>query len=355
MSKALRIAFFGSSLVSDYWNGAATYYRGIIRALHRLGHTITFYEPDVYDRQQHRDLADPDYARVVVYSGCDEDEALRMVENASQCDIIIKTSGVGVFDDLLEAAVLTLKRNNNLILFWDVDAPATLERIEQNPLDPFRRLIPYYDAIFTYGGGPPVVEGYLGLRAQNCLSIYNAVDQDTHYAVEPDPTFEGVCGFLGHRLPDREARLDEFFFKPAARFSEKQFLLGGNGWGDKQMSKNIKYMDYIPPTLHNAFNCTLQSVLNINRTGFSPPTRIFEAAGAGACLITDAWQGLELFLEPGKEVLVAEDGEAVAAHLSLLNPQRSLEIGQAAQRRILSEHTYAHRAAQFEQILAGRE
>ncbi len=67
MIETMRIAFFGSSLVSAYWNGAATYYRGIIQALHDLGHRITFYEPDAFDRQRHRDLDDVSYARSVVY------------------------------------------------------------------------------------------------------------------------------------------------------------------------------------------------------------------------------------------------------------------------------------------------
>src|SRR3954453_15938779 len=69
MKKGLDIAFFGSSLVSAYWNGAATYYRGLIRALHERGPSITFYEPDAYSRQQHRDMDDPNWARVVVYPG----------------------------------------------------------------------------------------------------------------------------------------------------------------------------------------------------------------------------------------------------------------------------------------------
>ena len=67
MSAGLNIAFFGTSLVSAYWNGAATYYRGIIRALAERGHRVTFYEPDAFDRQSHRDIDDPDWARVVVY------------------------------------------------------------------------------------------------------------------------------------------------------------------------------------------------------------------------------------------------------------------------------------------------
>src|SRR5215212_10205132 len=110
----MNIAFFGSSLLSAYWNGAATYYRGIIRGLHRHGHRVTFYEPSAYDRPQHRDIEPPEWARVVVYEAT-EDEALRHVELARDADMIVKASGVGVFDELLEAAVADLKTPDNLV------------------------------------------------------------------------------------------------------------------------------------------------------------------------------------------------------------------------------------------------
>src|SRR4051794_21732644 len=209
--KRMEIVFFGSSLVSAYWNGAATYYRGIIRALHLLGHHVTFYEPDVYDRQQNRDMDDPDWARVVVYSAQDESAVHAALEEARHADMIIKTSGVGVFDELLEAAVLQIRRPGMIVAFWDVDAPATLDRVYSDPNDRFRRLIPNYDIIFTYGGGEPVTSAYEALGARLCYPIYNAADPTTHHPVPPDPRFEGLCGFLGHRLPDREARVDEFF------------------------------------------------------------------------------------------------------------------------------------------------
>ena len=86
-------------------------------------------------------------------------------------------------------------------------------------------------------------------------------------------------------------------------------------------------------------------------TGFSPATRVFEAAGAGACLITDAWIGLELFLKNGEEVLVARDGKDVAEHVAALTPARATAIGQAARSRILAEHTYAKRGAEVDAIL----
>ena len=359
MSKGLNIAFFGSSLVSAYWNGAATYYRGIVRALHERGHRVTFYEPDAYGRQQHRDIADPDWAKVVVYPGEGDEHALRAVESARGADLIVKASGVGVFDELLEAAVLDLKAAGNLIAFWDVDAPATLDRMRENPSDPFRSCVPRYDLVLTYGGGEPVVRAYKEFGAQLCVPIYNALDPSTHHPVEPDSRFDADLGFLGNRLPDREARVEEFFLRAAALLPEKRFLLGGSGWGDKAMPPSVHYVGHVYTADHNAFNCTPRAVLNVSREsmaryGFSPATRVFEAAGAGACLITDAWEGIELFLEPEREVLVAEDGADVAEHVRRLTAADAQRIGRAAYARVMAEHTYAHRAAQLEALLEGR-
>ena len=136
------VAFFGSSLVSARWNGAATYYRGILRALAQRGHRTVFYEPDAYGRQQHRDLDDPGFAEVVVYDGLPElDRALKAARSA---DLVVKASGVGVHDELLESAVLAQRRPGQLVVFWDVDAPATLSRLRENPSDPFLELIPKF-------------------------------------------------------------------------------------------------------------------------------------------------------------------------------------------------------------------
>src|SRR3954462_12274440 len=140
MPSGLNIAFFGSSLVSAYWNGAATYYRGIIRALHARGHRVTFYEPDAYDRQKHRDMPDPPWATVVVYSSTDESEMRRALDSARTADVIVKASGVGVYDRALEAAVAQRRPASTRTVFWDVDAPATLDRIRKNQADSFRAL-----------------------------------------------------------------------------------------------------------------------------------------------------------------------------------------------------------------------
>lgn len=354
----MKIAFFGSSLVSSYWNGAATYYRGLLKALAALGHDITFYEPDAFERQQHRDIADPGWAKVVVYPATAEGWQSSLTCAARHSDLLVKASGVGVFDTELEAAVPDAVPPWAFCIYWDVDAPATLETIAAQPNHHLRRAIPRYDAVLTYGGGDPIVAGYQRVGARVCVPIYNALDPDVHHPVPPRSDFACDLGFLGNRLPDREARVEEFFLRAAALLPERRFLLGGSGWHDKSIPSNVHAIGHVGTGEHNAFFCSGRAALNINRdsmarSGFSPPTRVFEAAGAGACLISDCWQGIDQFLEPGREILVANDGPGVVDALAALNTADAQRIANAARRRILAHHTYANRAAQVDHFLNG--
>lgn len=350
----MKIAFYGSSLLSSYWNGAATYYRGILKALAAHGHQITFYEPDAFDRQQNRDIDPPGYATSVVYPATEE--GLRSVlAEAHKADVVVKASGVGVFDAELIAGIVEHARPDALKIFWDVDAAATLDEIRADPKHPVRDALSYLDMVLTYGGGPPVVEAYEALGAARCIPVYNAVDPDTHHPVAPDDRFACDLAFLGNRLPDREARVEQFFLAAAAALPERKFLIGGSGWHDKSMPANVRHLGHVGTADHNAFNCTPIAVLNIARdsmaaVGYSPATRVFEAAGAGACLITDYWEGIEQFLIPGEEVLVARTGQDVADLLAELTPERARSIGDAARRRVLAEHTYELRAKQVDEL-----
>jgi spore maturation protein CgeB len=330
------ISFYGSSLLSSYWNGAATYYRGLLSALAPLGYDITFYEPDAFERQAHRDIDPPDWARVQVYPAT-PDAMREVAAAAAAADIVVKASGVGVFDDELLLATMAAARADALRVFWDVDAPATLADLRQNRAPVLQRVLPVLDLVLTYGGGDPVVRTYVEAGATHCVPIYNALDPTTHHPVPPD------------RMPDREARADAFFFAPAARLPQRGFLLGGAGWQDKPKPANLRWAGHVGTARHNVFNCSAMAVLNVARDsmaamGFSPATRVFEAAGAGACLITDAWDGIELFLAPDEEVLVARDGTDVVQHIAALTPARARLIGERARRRIVAEHTYARRA-----------
>jgi spore maturation protein CgeB len=279
-----------------------------------------------------------------------------MFAKAAGADLIIKHSGVGADDAELEFAVARGIETNALRAFWDVDAPATLARVEHDQSDPFRKLIPEYDFIFTYGGGPPVVDHYLHLGAGNCHPIYNALEPETHHPVAKDSALDCDLLLVANRLPDRERRMEEFFIKAAELAPDLRFILGGEGWGSKPLPTNIRWIGHVGTGDHNRVNCSARMVLNLNRdsmanVGFSPPTRVFEAAGAGTCLITDAWTGIETFFEPGKEILVANSAEEIVRLLRTSTPAEAEKIGLAMRQRALRDHTYSQRAAEVSMLL----
>ena len=395
----MKIFAFGSSIVSSYWNGAATYYRGCYKYLARLGYDITFAEPDAYGRQQHRDSDDFSYVRSLVYTpralngnpdpaGCDPggNDLARMLALAREADIVIKHSGIGCDDAELERRIPELsfpeepdsapydprhapqdpgpRPTGPMSFIWDVDAPATLHRMQAAPgTDALALSTRLYDAILTYGGGPLARDGFLQFGARAYYSMYNGLDPETHHAVPPDPGLACDVAFLGNRLPDREARVDELFFRAAHLAPDQRFLLGGEGWGNKPMPPNVRYLGHVPTADHNRLNGSASLVLNINRAsmadfGFSPPTRVFEVAGAGTALLCDDWPGLDDCFEPDTEILVVRNAEDVASALHRYNGPARRTIGAAFHARALADHTYAQRAAQadfaFRECLARR-
>jgi spore maturation protein CgeB len=353
----MKIAFFGSSLVSSCWNGEASYYRGLLKALAGLGHDIAFYEPDALGRRRRRDISDPPWARVVVYPAT-ADGWRRALATAADCDLLVKASGVGVFDAELDQAVPEVRPVHGLCAFWDMDAPATLDAIAADPAHHLRNVVPLYDVILTLGGGAPVVSGYGRLGARLCVPVYNALDPATHHPVRGRLNYRCDLSFMANRRSDREARVDAFFVKAATILRHHSFLLAGAGWHGKILPANVRCVGHIGTDHHNSLFCSGLATLNINRDGmarygYSPPARIFEAAGAGACLITDAWEGIAQFLEPDREVLVAADGEEIAELVADLIPEDARRIAAAARARILAHHTYERRAREVDAVLEG--
>ncbi len=357
----MKLTFFGSSLVSAYWNGAATYYRGICKALHALGHQIVFVEQDIYERQAHRDLAgDPPYAEVQVLDVSAGLGPLDAALNAARVgDWVLVCSGIGANDDYIQAQALAGRSAGQArVAFWDVDAPFNLTAAHADPDSPFTRRIPAWDAIFTYGGGPRVVAEYQALGARACHPIYNAVDPDSYTPVPPDPSPEYACDLLlmANRMPDREARIWDLFAGAATLLPAAQFHIGGSGWAGALFPSNVRVLGHVPTGDHARRNCSAHMVLNVNRAamadyGYSPPTRIFEAAGNAACLITDRWPGIETFFAPEREILVADDAAAIAGYLRDISWPAARAIGARAHARALRDHTYTQRAAAVDRLL----
>jgi spore maturation protein CgeB len=357
----MRLVLFGSSLVSSYWNGAATYYRGMCKALAERGHEVVFVEPDLYQRQAHRDLIeDPDYAVVRVCHGWEDLQG--ELRRAAGADLVAKCSGVGGWDMELAAGVLALQSSRTRVAFWDVDAPQTLASAfaEEDEPGTFRSLIPRYDFILLYGGGPPVQLAYRRLGARAAHLIYNAVDPADYFPIAPAPSRSCDLLFMGNRMPDREQRVRDLFFGAAELAPDLSLVLGGEGWAGCPMPPNVRWIGHVPTAEHRGWNCSARMVLNVNRQamadyGYSPPTRVFEAAGCGCCVITDAWAGIDTFFEPGTEILVASSAAEVVRHLRRMSRGQAAAIGDAARRRVLRDHGYRQRAELLEGVLARNE
>jgi spore maturation protein CgeB len=268
----------------------------------------------------------------------------------------VKCSGVGVWDDELEAAIA--EGGPARTAFWDVDAPATLTSIEREEHPHARERIPRFDVVLTYGGGPPVAARYEALGARSCVPVYNGLDPEVHRPHRAGGPRWDVL-FMGNRLPDRDERVDEFFFRPAEALPQCRFALGGSGWEDRELPRNITLLGHVPTGRHNEVNAGARLVLNIHRdpmvrNGWSPATRMFEAAGAGACQITDAWEGIDAFFEPGHEILVAHDGRDVIRLIQRVSGHEAHRIGVAARARAMREHTYERRALTMHRVLTDR-
>ena len=298
----MRIAFFGSSLVSAYWNGAATYYRGIVRALARRGHRITFYEPDAYDRQQHRDIADPDWARGRGLRRRGRGRALSALEPPRAAPTSSSRRAASASSTRCSRRRCSICGGRERSSCSGTSTrPRRSTRLAPRPRRPARaRSIPRYDLVLTYGGGDAGRARVPGARARAgaCRSTTRSIRRRTTRS-PPDPRFDADLAFLGNRLPDREARVAEFFLARRARGPERRFLLGGAaGTTSHVPAQRPLRRARVHARPQRVQRHAARLVLNVSREsmaryGFSPATRVFEAAGAGACIVTDAWEGID--------------------------------------------------------------
>jgi spore maturation protein CgeB len=355
MIRGLNFAFFGPSLVSSSRNSSAGYFRGILRALHDKGHQITFYEPAIPGQQSPRDIVDPSWVKIITYPTDDERNLYPLYTDAHHADVIVKISHIGVFDAVMEKEIVDMKRLGNIVLFWDIDPFNTLNRICLKPADPFIALIPKFDAILTLGGGEPILKTYREFHAQRCISIYNALDFHVHFPVRANPKFIADLAVFSNRHSSRMSQVADLFFNAAIDLPDKKFLLAGTGWQGKLLTRNVHYVGPIFPRDHNAFysspKCVLHASLPQERLAPFPAAAVFQAIGAGACLITDHWTGLENFLAPDSEILLARTHEELVDKIRTTTVKRAGEINTAARNHLLAEHTCVHRAEQIEKYL----
>jgi spore maturation protein CgeB len=350
----VKLVIFGLSVSSSWGNGHATLWRGLIRALHQLGHRVVFFERDVPYYAEHRDLPQLPGGDLILYSQW-ADIRRGAASQLSDADAAIVTS---YCPDAVAASEIILDSPARVRCFYDLDSGVTLDRLRSGqPVEYIpERGLRDFDLVLSYTGGRALAELKTRLGARHVSPLYGSVDPQVHHPVAPEERFRADLSYLGTYSADRQATLDTLFLEPARRRPDLRFLMGGSQYpSDFPWTENLFFVPHVPPGEHAAFYCSSRLTLNVTRgpmaeMGYCPSGRLFEAAACGVPILTDEWDGLEYFFEPGPEVLVARTtGHAMDA--LAMGPEKLAAIGRAGRERVLAAHTAERRALELENIL----
>jgi spore maturation protein CgeB len=338
---------------SSWGNGHATLWRGLCSAWTRRGHEIVFFEKDVPYYASHRDLTEIPGGELTLYGDWQQvrERAERHLRDA---DVAMVTS---YCPDGIAATQLVLGSASPLKVFYDLDTPVTLAAIRAGePVSYIGQAgLSEFDLVLSYTGGSALTALQQELGARRVATLYGHVDPAVHQPVDKVPSYACDLSYLGTYARDRQPLVDELFVAPAELRPNCRFLVGGSMYpeGFPPVS-NIRLDAHVPPPVHSAFYSSSRLTLNVTRKamaemGYCPSGRLFEAAACGTPLVSDYWQGLEEFFQPGEELLVCRDRHDVVAALEL--PEAELaQIARRARERTLDEHTSENRCRELERL-----
>jgi spore maturation protein CgeB len=351
----MKLVIFGLTLSSSWGNGHATIWRGLCRALHRLGHRVVFFERDVPYYAFQRDLLELPGTDLRLYPSWEEvlPQARRAVADA---DVAMVTS---YCPDGVAATDLVLDADGPQRVFYDLDTPVTLARLAAG--EPIAYISPRglsgFDLVLSYTGGAALTALRERLGARRVAPLYGSVDPELHRPSAPLPQYQSDLSYLGTYAADRQPALEKLLLEPARRLPDRRFVIAGAQYPqDFPWESNVWFVRHLPPADHPAFFASSPLTLNVTRAdmarmGWCPSGRLFEAAACGTAVLSDTWEGLGDFFEPGREILLAETTEEAMAAISLPREEVA-RIGRAARERALAAHTADHRAREMLDILA---
>jgi spore maturation protein CgeB len=342
---SLSFVFLGLSITSSWGNGHATTYRGLLRELAARGHDVLFLERDVPYYAANRDLRSPSWGTAALYTSIQDLDA-RFSRAVRDADVVVVGSYVPQGCDVIRWA---LARRRGLLAFYDIDTPVSVAKLvagDREYLAP--ELVPRFDLYLSFTGGPMLRRLERRFGAACARPLYCSVDETQYY---PDATAEAWdLGYLGTYSVDRQPMLEELLVGPARAWRAGRFVVAGPMYpADIEWPSNVARIDHLSPGEHRAFYNAQRFTLNVTRkdmvaAGWSPSVRLFEAAACGTPIISDVWPGIDSVFEPGEEILLARSSREARAHLRGIDDEQRRQIGDAARRRVLAEHTAAHRA-----------
>jgi spore maturation protein CgeB len=212
-----------------------------------------------------------------------------------------------------------------------------------------------FDLVLSYTGARALEELTTRLGARRVAPLYGWVDSEIHLPVPPMEEFRSELCYLGTFAADRQRALESLFVNAARSRPAKRFAIGGAQYPeDFPWTPNIFFVRHLPPSLHPAFFCSARATLNVTREamaryGFCPSGRLFEAAACGTPILSDCWEGLDTFFNPGTEILPVNETSDVLDALSLSDKELAA-IATAARERTLQCHTAVQRVLELETI-----
>ncbi len=350
----MNIVIFGLAISSSWGNGHATLWRGLCRALAKRGHTVHFFERDLPFYAGARDFTRLEQGRLHLYSSWEDvkPEAIRCLRDA---DVGVTTS---YCPDAVEASRLIFDSPHLLSVFYDLDTAVTLDRLHRGERVEYlpQRGLRDFDLVLSYTGGDALRELREELHAQEVQPLYGWVDPQTHFPQPPRPEFQSDVSYLGTYAEDRQAALEQLFIEPARRRPSMRFTIAGAQYPqDFPWSPNIYFVRHLPPSDHPALFSSSRLTLNVTRramadVGYCPSGRLFEAAACRTPILSDWWEGLDQFFNPGEEIIIARKADDTIEALDL-GPDELTRIADRAYDRVMAEHTADARATELETIL----
>jgi spore maturation protein CgeB len=352
----MKIVIYGLAITSSWGNGHATTYRSLCKALARRGHQIHFVEKNVEWFRDNRDMPRPDFCKVHLYSDWAESER-SLIRLSKDADAVVVGS---YFPDAIAATTALLSAGSGPLIFYDIDTPITIAKLRKEGRAEYidAAQIPHFAAYLSFTGGPVLRELEDHFGSPCAVPFYCSVDPELYRPKPVERDFECALSYLGTHAKDRQPKLMKFLNETAELLPESRFIVAGAQYPkDTSWAKNVERIIHLSPPDHPSFYSSSKFTLNLTRdemvaAGYSPSVRLFEASACGGAIISDYWKGLEHFLTPNQEVLLPKDPYEVAQIIRTLSDADRTRMGLNARERILSEHTSAHRAIQFEHIVS---
>jgi spore maturation protein CgeB len=351
----LKIVIFGLSITSSWGNGHATTFRALARALHARRHNIVFFEKNVEWYESNRDLPSPEFVELRLYDNW-LGIAGEVRRELSDADVAVVGS---YFPDGIVATELVTDSGVPVKTFYDIDTPITIAKLREEGRTEYLlgSQIPAFDLYFSFTGGPLLKEIGQRFGGARAVPLYCSFDPERYHRYPVAKRYECDLSYMGTYAPDRQPKIDELLSAAARRVRNRKFLVAGPQYPKSvKWPENVRHISHLNPRWHPHFYSSSRFTLNVTRrdmvmAGYSPSVRLFEAAACGATIVSDNWPGLETFFEPGREILLPSTGDDVVNYMQQLTEREVRDIGDAAQSRVLAEHTSEIRAREFENAI----